>query len=62
MLAQPRYEDYDIEYCARNMWSWLGNGFSERDLDGRDGTWYMGLVDGIDKQRDYDVDEMLYSA
>jgi len=55
MLSAPRYEDYDIEYRHGNAWYWLGNGFSTRDLDGRDLTFYMGLVDDLDKQRDYDV-------
>jgi hypothetical protein len=55
LIEFPRYEDYKIEYCGRNVWSWLGNGFSTRDLDGRDLTWYLGLVDGEDVQRDFEV-------
>ncbi|KIW81124.1 hypothetical protein Z517_04147 [Fonsecaea pedrosoi CBS 271.37] len=55
LLSSPRYEDYHIKYRHGNAWYWLGNGFSMRDLDGRDLTFYLGLVDGIDEQRDYDV-------
>ncbi len=55
LIENPRYEDYDIVYRSRNVWSFLGNGFSLRDNDGRDLTYYMGLVDGEDRQRDYDV-------
>ncbi|KAJ6005156.1 FAD/NAD-P-binding domain-containing protein [Penicillium sp. IBT 35674x] len=53
LLEKPRYEDYDITYWGKNMWAWLGNGFTQRDVDGRDITWFLGLVDGIDQQRDY---------
>jgi hypothetical protein len=53
LIATPRYEDYEIEYNSTNQWSWLGNGFSTRDNDGRDITWYMGLVDGKDTQQDF---------
>lgn len=35
------------------MWQWLGNGFSLRDVDGKDTTWYWGLIDGKDEQKDY---------
>lgn len=53
LLSVPRYEDYEIEYRHGNAWYWLGNGYSSRDTDGRDLTWYMGLVDGEDRQREY---------
>jgi hypothetical protein len=55
LVSSPRYEDYEIEYDSNNVWSWLGNGFSTRDLDGRDLTKHMGLLDGLDRQIDYDV-------
>lgn len=55
LLSSPRYEDYEVKYRHGNAWYWLGNGYSMRDLDGRDLTPYLGLVDGIDEQRDYDV-------
>ncbi|OCK73333.1 FAD/NAD-P-binding domain-containing protein [Lepidopterella palustris CBS 459.81] len=54
LVETPRYEDYDITYRSRNMWAWLGNGFSLRDLDGRDPTWFWGLSDGIDEDRDFE--------
>ena len=55
VIATPRYEDYDIKYRNRNIWHFLGNGFSTRDTDGRDLTWYMGLVDEKDEQREFDL-------
>lgn len=55
LLEKPRYEDYEIEYLGKNAWAWLGNGFCTRDTDGRDLTWFMGLIDNEDKQRKYDV-------
>jgi len=59
LMSRPRLQDYDYVYKSKNMWSWLGNGFSTRDFDGRDRTWYFGLIDGVDKQREYDVHEMM---
>lgn len=55
LIEHPRYEDYRIEYKAMNRWAFLGNGFSTRDYDGRDVTWFWGLVDGNDKQEQYDL-------
>jgi hypothetical protein len=55
LIETPRYEDYIIQYRNRNVWAWLGNGFSTRNVDGRDLTWYLGLVDGRDEQKDFDV-------
>lgn len=60
LMEKPRLQDYKYVYWSKNMWSWLGSGFSARDYDGRDLTWYFGLVDGQDRQRDYDVHEMEY--
>ncbi|KAH0844333.1 putative sterigmatocystin biosynthesis monooxygenase stcW [Fonsecaea pedrosoi] len=59
LMSSPRYEDFDINYWSRNMWAWLGNGYSLRDLDDSDKSWYLGLVDGVDVQKTFDVDEML---
>ncbi len=55
LIEAPRYEDYEIKYRGLNRWQWLGNGFSVRDYDGRDLTWYMGLVEGEEKQREFDL-------
>ncbi|KAF2483098.1 FAD/NAD-P-binding domain-containing protein [Neohortaea acidophila] len=62
MMARPRLQDYDFVYRTKNMWAWLGNGFSTRDFDGKDLTWYFGLVDGEDRQKQYDVHEMYYDG
>jgi hypothetical protein len=53
VLQSPRYEDYDIKYRCDNQWEFLGNGFSVREFDGRDTTFYMGLLDGQDRQPEY---------
>jgi cation diffusion facilitator CzcD-associated flavoprotein CzcO len=50
MLQKPRYEDYEIEYLTNNPFNFLGDGFDVREYDGRDLTWYYGLLDGEDKQ------------
>lgn len=70
MLKSPRWEDYDIEYRdEKNMFAFLGNGFSVRESDGRDITNYLGLLgekqgeeggdedwgeEGTDRQPEYD--------
>ncbi|KAL9086276.1 MAG: hypothetical protein Q9165_007191 [Trypethelium subeluteriae] len=53
LLKQPRYEDFDIEYCDENQFAFMGNGFEVREFDGRDITNYLGLLDGVDKQPEY---------
>ncbi|KAM5347462.1 hypothetical protein ACJ41O_010467 [Fusarium nematophilum] len=50
MLQKPRFEDFDIEYFTQNRFNFLGNGFDIREFDGRDLTWYYGLLNGQDKQ------------
>ncbi|KAL4889495.1 putative MoxY [Aspergillus ambiguus] len=50
VLKAPRYEDYDIFYLTENRFNYLGDGFEVREYDGRDLTWYYGLLDGEDKQ------------
>lgn len=58
LMAAPRYEDFDIEYCNDNRFSFLGNGFATREFDGRDITHYLGFLDdeGRDVQPEYDED------
>lgn len=56
LLKTPRYEDFDIEYESDNQWNFLGNGFSVREFDGRDTTDYCGLLNGVDKQPEFNID------
>ncbi|KAH8886537.1 FAD/NAD(P)-binding domain-containing protein [Thozetella sp. PMI_491] len=60
LLRSPRYEDYDIKYMSDNQWEFLGNGFAAREFDGRDTTFWMGLLDGHDRQPQYDENILLY--
>ncbi|RVX67654.1 hypothetical protein B0A52_08183 [Exophiala mesophila] len=51
LLSKPRFEDYQIEYVnSKNMFDFLGNGFATREFDGRDLSYYLGLLDGNDQQ------------
>lgn len=50
MLQKPRFEDFDIDYLSANRFNFLGNGFDIREFDGRDITWYYGLLNNEDKQ------------
>jgi cation diffusion facilitator CzcD-associated flavoprotein CzcO len=52
MLQKVRFEDYEIEYLSGNAFNYLGDGFDTREYDGRDVTWYYGLMNGEDKQPD----------
>jgi cation diffusion facilitator CzcD-associated flavoprotein CzcO len=57
LLTNPRFEDYEIEYeGGHDMWRFLGNGFSTREFDGRDLSYYLGLVNGKDEQEDLEAD------
>ncbi|OQV06871.1 hypothetical protein CLAIMM_11386 [Cladophialophora immunda] len=57
LLATPRFEDYQIEYLnPLNRFAFLGNGFSQREFDGRDLSYYLGLLDGDDRQIDLEAD------
>jgi hypothetical protein len=41
-LAYPRYEDFEVQYASRNRFAYLGNGFSQRQLDpSADQTYYL---------------------
>ncbi|KAJ3803442.1 FAD/NAD-P-binding domain-containing protein [Lentinula aff. detonsa] len=54
LLTNPRWEDWDYEYgYMGNRFGYLGNGFTMREVDGRDTTFYYGLLDGKDEQPDY---------
>jgi cation diffusion facilitator CzcD-associated flavoprotein CzcO len=53
LLRDPRFEDYNITYeGGRDMWRFLGTGFATREFDGRDLSYYLGLLDGKDLQED----------
>jgi len=63
LLTNFRWEDFDYEYStANNRFGHLGNGFTMRELDGRDTTFYYGLLqDSEDVQPDYSDLLSLYS-
>ncbi|KAL5338350.1 hypothetical protein BJX70DRAFT_202212 [Aspergillus crustosus] len=41
VLKEPRFEDYEWEYRLNNRFSYFGNGFSVREVEGGDVTWYV---------------------
>ncbi|OAA60218.1 Flavin monooxygenase-like protein [Niveomyces insectorum RCEF 264] len=43
-LERPKFEDFDYEYDTNNRFQYLGNGFSIREEDGGDNTWYLDQV------------------
>lgn len=45
MLERPKFEDYDYEYDTGNRFQYLGNGFSTREEEGEDSTWYLDDVE-----------------
>ncbi|KAL3455502.1 hypothetical protein BJX64DRAFT_294964 [Aspergillus heterothallicus] len=40
-IETPRWEDFVIEYCERNPYTFLGNGRSQREANGEDLTFYL---------------------
>ncbi|KAJ0383354.1 hypothetical protein COL922a_010641 [Colletotrichum nupharicola] len=49
-INTPRWEDYELKYTTTNRFGYWGNGFAVREQDGRDLSWYLGLLDGVDEQ------------
>ncbi|TVY38734.1 putative sterigmatocystin biosynthesis monooxygenase [Lachnellula subtilissima] len=49
-MLKPRWEDYHLQTAHKNRFRYLGNGFSAREFDGRDLSWYLGLLEGKDEQ------------
>jgi len=42
MLREVRYEDYEITYRSANRFQFMGNGYTECELDPeRDAVWYF---------------------
>ncbi|KAK1002193.1 hypothetical protein LTR54_008205 [Friedmanniomyces endolithicus] len=58
LLERPRYEDFEMEYWDSNRFAFMGNGFDERESDGRDITHYLGLLEGKDEQPEYGEEVM----
>lgn len=57
LLENPRFEDYEITYQNSNRFEFLGNGFDVREFDGRDLSYYLGILDGVgDKQLDLEAE------
>ena len=42
LLAEPRYDDYNIIYTSGNPFAFLGNGFTVREYEDRDLSYYLG--------------------
>ncbi|KAF9631097.1 putative flavin-binding monooxygenase protein [Lasiodiplodia theobromae] len=57
-MKAPRWEDYELKYADRNRFYYLGNGFAAREVDGRDITWYLGLLDCGDVQPRFSDDDI----
>jgi hypothetical protein len=41
ILEHPRFEDYDIAYRSRNRFEFMGNGFTELEVNHGDLSWYL---------------------
>ena len=53
IMESVRYEDFEIDYESPNRFAFFGNGFATQESDGRDSTWYLGLLDDKDEEPDY---------
>ncbi|KAF7554065.1 hypothetical protein G7Z17_g3176 [Cylindrodendrum hubeiense] len=40
-LQAPRFEDYNISYRSRNRFEFMGNGFTDIEVSGKDLAWYL---------------------
>ncbi|OBT58863.1 hypothetical protein VE04_00928 [Pseudogymnoascus sp. 24MN13] len=54
-MAEPKYEDYEIEYVSGNRWGYLGNGFTKEEFSPEDDvTFYLDdeyLRDYVQKKK-----------
>lgn len=54
VMNKVRWEDYDLKFAEKNRFTYLANGFAQREFDGRDLSWYIGLLEGgKDAQPEY---------
>lgn len=56
-MENPRWEDYNLTYTTANRFGYFGNGFAAREFDGRDLSWYLGLLDGDEMQQAFPDEE-----
>ncbi|KAF2008609.1 putative dimethylaniline monooxygenase [Aaosphaeria arxii CBS 175.79] len=56
-MDNPRWEDYNLKYTTSNRFGHFGNGFAAREFDGRDLSWYLGMLDGEDTQQELPDEE-----
>jgi hypothetical protein len=47
MLEEPRYEDFIYTHLTPNIFQYLGNGFSTREEEGQDATWYFDSPENL---------------
>lgn len=40
-LERPKFEDYEYTYLTSNRFQYLGDGFSTREEEGEDSTWFL---------------------
>lgn len=57
-IKNVRWEDYKLKTENRNRFSYFGNGFAARELDGRDMSYYLGLFDGKDEEPSYSTEDI----
>jgi hypothetical protein len=44
-LREPRFEDFNYTYETSNRFQYFGNGFTQREIEGQDLTWYLDHAD-----------------
>ncbi|KAJ5217907.1 uncharacterized protein N7498_000006 [Penicillium cinerascens] len=44
-LREPRFEDFEYTYETANRFQYFGNGFTQREIEGQDLTWYLDQAD-----------------
>lgn len=58
IMKNPRWEDFNMSYLKGNRFEYFGNGFHVRESNGKDLSWYLGLLDGKDEEPDYTDDDI----
>ena len=42
-MENPRYEDFDIKYLSDNTFQYLGNGYTKREMEGGDLSYFLDI-------------------
>lgn len=58
-MRTVRWEDFEVKTMEKNRFAYLGDGLTAREYDGRDLSWYLGSLDGKDRQPEFGEEDVV---